>query len=48
MLLRVDSIDFQIQGRSAKLVNELDATFFTVLAIGTANTDNIVQVSSNK
>ena len=46
VLLRIDSINFQIQGRTAKLVNGSDATFFTVLAIGTANTDNIVQVCS--
>ena len=42
--MRIDFINFQIQGRTAKLVNESDATFLTALAIGITNTDDIVQV----
>ena len=44
MLLRDDFTNFEIQGRATRLVNESDATFFTALAIGTINSDNVVQV----
>ena len=37
-----------MQGRTTKLVNESDATFFTAIAIGTTNTDNIIQVHKFK
>lgn len=45
VLLRINSINFEIQGRATKLVNESNATFFTALAIGTINTNDIVQAS---
>ena len=48
VLLRIDSINFQMQGRTSKLMNESDATFFTAIAIGTTNTDNIIQVRKFK
>lgn len=44
--MRIDPINFEIQGRATKLVNGSDATFFTALVLGTANTDDIVQASS--
>ena len=45
VLMRIDLINFEIQGRTAKLVNNSNATFFTALVFGTTNTDDIVQVS---
>ena len=44
MLLRIDLINFDIQGRAAKVVDHTDATFFTSFALGIANTSDIVQV----
>ena len=45
VLMRIEFINFEIQGRATKLVNESDATFLTALAIGRRNTDDIVQAS---
>ena len=44
VLMRIDEINFEIQGRAAKLVNNSNATFFTALALGAIDTDDIIQV----
>ena len=46
VLLRIDALDFEIQGRATRLVNESNATVFTALAFGIINTDDIVQANN--
>ena len=45
VLLRIDVLNFEIQGRATRLVNESNATVFTALVFGIINTDDIVQAS---
>jgi len=45
VLMRIDLINFEIQGRTSKLVNKTDATFFTAFALGTVDTDHVIQAS---
>jgi len=45
VLLRINSINFDVQGRTTKVLNRTDATFLTSVALGFLNINyNTVQV----
>ena len=44
VLLRIDPINFDVQGRMAIITNQSNATFFSAFAFGIVNTTDNVQV----